>query len=191
IYEIPVGRGKRFLGNASGPANAILSGWQLATIFRAGSGTPIDFRSSNCNVPSQFDAACIPAILPGANPFAQPKGSFDPGKGPLTNVSAFQNSGPQGFQFNFGDGPRISNLRGYGFHNQDLSLLKNTQITEHVTFQLRFEFFNVWNWHILACQTQCFGGQAFENDIASPAFGTWNGAVSSPRNIQLGAKVIF
>jgi hypothetical protein len=190
-YELPIGRGKRFLGNAGGPANAALSGWQLATIFRAASGTPVYFRSSNCNVPSQFDAACIPAILPGTNPFAQTKGSFDPGKGPLFNVAAFQNSGPQGFQFNFGQGPRISNLLGYGYHNQDISLQKNTQITERLALQLRFEFFNIWNWHILACQTECSGSLAFVNDIASPGFGTWNGNVSAPRNIQFGAKILF
>jgi len=29
------------------------------------------------------------------------------------------------------------------------------------------------------------------NDIASPAFGTWNRAVSAPRNIQFGAKLLF
>jgi len=32
---------------------------------------------------------------------------------------------------------------------------------------------------------------AFVNDIASPAFGSWNGAVSAPRNIQFGAKLLF
>jgi hypothetical protein len=70
-------------------------------------------------------------------------------------------------------------------------LLKNIRISERVGFQFRAEFFNIWNWHIFACQTQCFGSLAFGNDIASPAFGEWNGSVSAPRNIQMGAKILF
>src|SRR5207248_7772129 len=135
----------------------LVGGWQLSSIFRASSGTPLLFRSSNCNVPSQFDAQCIPAVLAGTNPFAQSKGSFDPGKGPLLNAAGFEGSGPEGFQFNFGHGPRVSNLRGYGFHNHDIGDRKSTRLTERVGLQFRAEFFNIWNWHILACQTQCFG----------------------------------
>jgi hypothetical protein len=29
------------------------------------------------------------------------------------------------------------------------------------------------------------------NDLASPDFGKWNGAVSAPRNIQFGVKLLF
>jgi len=69
--------------------------------------------------------------------------------------------------------------------------VKNTRVTERVGIQFRAEFFNIWNWHVFACQTQCFGGLAFVNDIGSQAFGDWNGAVSAPRNIQFGAKLLF
>ena len=69
--------------------------------------------------------------------------------------------------------------------------MKNTRVTERVGLQFRAEFFNIWNWHVFACQTQCFGGLAFVNDIASQAFGMGNGAVSAPRNIQFGAKLLF
>jgi len=190
VYDLPVGKGRHWL-DRGGIVEKVLGGWQLSTILRFSSGTPLFFRSSNCNVPSQFAAACIPAILPGANPFAQSESNFDPGKGPLLNAAAFENSGQGGFQFNFGQGPRVSNLRGFGFHNEDIGLLKNIHFTEKVGFQLRADFFNIWNWHDFACQTQCLGSLAFGNDIASPSFGEWNGAVSAPRNIQLGAKVIF
>jgi hypothetical protein len=105
------------------------------------------------------------------------------------NPSAFEN--PSAFNFYYGEGPRISNLRGFGYHNQDLAFLKDTRFTERVGIQFRAEFFNIWNWHIFACQTNCFGGIAFNNDVSSPAFGSWNGAVSAPRNIQFGLKFLF
>jgi len=188
VYQLPFGKGQKFLNRGGVVEKLLVTGWQLTGIFRASSPPPLFFRSSNCNVPGQFAAGCIPAILPGANPWAQEKGHFDASK-PLLNNAAFE--GPNGFNFYFGQGPRISNLRGFGYHNQDFGLTKNTPMTERVTLQFRAEFFNVWNWHIFACQSQCFGNSAFTNDLSSPAFGMWNGAISAPRNIQFGMKLLF
>jgi len=36
-----------------------------------------------------------------------------------------------------------------------------------------------------------YGNNDFNTDIASPSFGTWNGVASSPRNIQVGARIEF
>ena len=57
-------------------------------------------------------------------------------------------------------------------------------------FELRFEFFNLWNRHVFTDSGQ-FGSSAFVNDIAAPDFGFWNGAVTNPRNIQIGARLEF
>lgn len=186
-YELPVGRGKRFL-NYGGVADKVLGGWQLSTIVRFTSGTPLFFRSGTCNIPGQFAEGCIPAILPGANPWAQSKGNFHPTQ-PLLNVNAFESA--NNFNFYAGQGPRMSNLRGFGFHNQDLSLMKNTKLTERVGIQFRAEFFNAWNWHVFDCTADCVGALAFVNNVSSPSFGMWNGSVSQPRNIQLGLKLIY
>src|SRR5262249_24417570 len=69
-YELPIGQGKRFLSRG-GVVNKLLGGWQAVSIFRFTSGSPFFFRSSFCNVPEQFQAACIPAVVPGVNPFLQ------------------------------------------------------------------------------------------------------------------------
>ncbi|HVN81503.1 MAG TPA: hypothetical protein VMW38_21115, partial [Terriglobia bacterium] len=102
------------------------------------------FRSYQCNVPGEFRAQCIPGIIPGANPFAQDKGNFNPEQ-PLFNADSFESK--DSFNFYWGQGPRMSNVRGFGYHNHDLSLLKNTRISEGINLQFRAEFFNVWNWH--------------------------------------------
>ncbi len=181
VYDLPFGKGSHFL-NRGGVLNAVAGGWQLSTIFRLQSGIPFSFSSSYCNVPSQFAAACIPALLPGANPFAANKSGFDPGKGPLFSVGAFQPAST--FNFNFGEGPRVSNIRGFGYHNQDIALTKTVQFTERVKMEVRGEFFNAWNWH-------CFSTNPFDTDVASPTFGVWNGGVTEPRNIQLGLRFLF
>ena len=120
IYQLPFGSGKRY-SSSSGILNHVVGGWQLSTVFRATSGIPFFFRSGNCNVPGQFRAGCIPAIKSGANPFAQDKGSFDPNN-PLFDAGAFEPA--DSFNFYFGQGARISNVRAFGYHNQDIGYLK-------------------------------------------------------------------
>ena len=186
VYELPFGKGKRLL-NAGGVVDKLVGGWRLTNIFRASSGIPFFFRSGNCNVPSQFAVGCIPAVLAGANPFAQEKSSFDPNQ-PLLNRAAFES--PDSFNFYYGTGPRISNLRGFGYHNHDFGLSKNISLTERASVEIRSEFFNVWNWHVFANPGE-FGAGAFDTNVASPTFGMWNGSVSAPRNIQLGVRIIF
>jgi Carboxypeptidase regulatory-like domain len=188
VYELPFGQGKKYL-NEGGVVNALVGGWQMSTIFRYSSGLPLYFRSSFCNVPGQFRAGCIPAIINADQVFAQDKSDFDPARGPLFNSAAFEPV--SAFNFYYGRGNRIEEtVRGFGYHNQDLSFIKNTRLGGSTNVQIRIEAFNVWNWHIFSNPGQ-WGGQAFTNDIASPDFGRWNGSITEPRSIQLAARFEF
>ncbi len=120
VYDLPLGLGKRW-ANTGGAVNALAGGWSVSTIFRLTSGVPMFFRSFSCNVPGEFRAACIPAILPGAKPWAQDKSNYEPAK-PLLNRDAFEPA--DSFNFYWGQGPRMSNLRGFGYRNQDLTLVE-------------------------------------------------------------------
>ena len=186
VWDIPVGKGRKFL-DKEGATNALLGGWSLSTIFRYSSGIPYYFRSSYCNVPGQFRAACIPSS--SGNVFAQDPGSFDPGKGPLFSASAFQS--PDTFNFYYGNGPRITDIRAFGYRNQDLSLIKNTKLFKDVNLQIRVEAFNIWNWHNFTVAGNTGNGQAFNTDIASPDFGKWTGSVTDPRVVQVAARLEF
>jgi hypothetical protein len=188
VYDLPFGPGKRF-GNRGGALSKLIEGWSVSSIVRASSGLPASFRSSQCNVPGQLRAACIPALKEGANPFATGKDGFDPGAGrPLFDASAFEPL--ESFNFYTGAGPRVSNVRMFGFSNTNLAVYKTTKITEKVRFQVRAEFFNIWNQHIFTASGD-FGSMAFTNDLASPDFGFWNGSVTNPRNIQIGTRLEF
>ena len=187
IYALPFGNGQRF-ANTGGVLDKLVSGWQISSVFRVSSGVPFYIRSSQCNVPNQFAAACIPALLPGTNPFAQSKSNFNPDL-PLLNAASFESA--NSFNFYLGQGPRVSDIRSFGYHNQDFALSKTSRLTERASFEVRGEFFNMWNWHSFVCQQFCSGAQTFVNDVSSPSFGMWNGSVSAPRNIQLSMKVTF
>ena len=188
LYDLPLGQGKKYFNVGRG-LDSVIGGWQVSTLIKVSSGVPFYFRSSNCNVPSQFNVGCLPAQIAGVNPFLQSPTGYNPGKGALLNPSAFQD--PSSFNFSFGDGPRISSLRGPKFANEDISLIKNLRITERIGLRFQTEFFNAWNNHYFVCETRCFGSTAFDTDIASPTFGDWNGAVSVPRNIQFALKLLF
>lgn len=64
----------------------------------------------------------------------------------------------------------------------DLSVLKDTPITERVKLQLRFEFFNIPN-------HPNFGNPG--TNISVPATVGKITSAGDPRQIQFGAKVIF
>jgi hypothetical protein len=210
VYDLPVGRGQKYL-NQNGGLNALVGGWQLSPILHLQSGTPMWFRSSNCQVVGEFAQGCLVGLVPGVNPFLQDPNSYDPGKGPLLNSAAFESSnafcvagtapagstlpstctGAYGYT---GIGPRISNLRGPHGKNLDFSVTKNTRIGERMNFQLRFAFFNAFNQHYFypAASVNNQGSNfAFNNDVNKVSFGSWNGGVSSPRTIQIGARVEF
>lgn len=48
LWQIPIGRGRAFLGNANSVVDALIGGWQLSGIYRWNSGLPIS---------APFDAA--------------------------------------------------------------------------------------------------------------------------------------
>ncbi len=194
VYDLPFGKGKRWAGNHNKIVNGFIGGWTLATVLRVSSGIPFFFRSSYCNVPGEFVASCIPGVLPGMSPFAQNKSKFNPDL-PLFNPNAFEaydaSLAYSNFNFSLGQGPRISNYRGFGYHNHDVTIMKSFRIKEKATFQLRVEFFNIWNWHTFNCPTQCFGSGAFDTSVGDSNFGLWNGSVTLPRNIQAVGRITF
>jgi hypothetical protein len=187
VYELPVGKGKPFL-NSNTVIDKLLGGWQVSGVFRYSSGTPFYFRSGNCNIPAQFAMGCVPGILGGANPLAQDMSDFDPNK-PLFNRDAFEPT--NSFNFYGGVGPRVENIRGFSYKNQDLAVAKNITIRERLRIQLRGEFFNLFNWHFFSTTGTYSNMFAFNNDVASPNFGRWTGNVTAPRNVQLGARIDF
>jgi hypothetical protein len=179
IYELP-------WRNEPGVLGALIGNWSATSIFRYSSGLPFYFRGSNCNIPGQFRMGCLPNYNPSSL-FAQSKGDFDPGQGPLFNADAFE--GPV-FNYTQGTGSVITNERGFAFYNHDFSLVKNNPIAERANFQFRAEFFNLWNWHTFT-SSGTWGGQAFNTGVGSANFGTWNGSVSAPRTIQFSARLEF
>jgi len=201
VYELPFGRGKRYLSTHS-MLDRVVGGWQISPVIRYSKGTPMWVRSGTC-LTAYTVQGCLPGLLSGANPFLQDPNSYDPAKGPLLNAAAFEplsSFEPAGscpsctgvFGYT-GTGPRIFNFRGPNYKNVDFALTKNTKINERLNLIFRAEFYNAFNLHLFVNDGNfnIGGNNAFNTDISSSGFGTWNGNVSAPRRIQLGARFEF
>jgi hypothetical protein len=75
----------------------------------------------------------------------------------------------------------------------DLALLKTTRISETVALQLRFEFFNILNHANFQAPVDNlqFNGIAGFNSVDPGSAGIIDSTTTPPRQIQLGAKVIW
>src|SRR4029077_9043204 len=103
LYDIPMGKGHRFMGSSGFAGDKLFSGWEVNAIFRAQSGIPFFISSSQCSIPGQFGMACLPGQISGTNAFVTSIGNYNPNNGPLLNSAAFQN-GSAGGVFSFYSG---------------------------------------------------------------------------------------
>jgi hypothetical protein len=223
VYDLPLGKGRSYLHD-NNAINYVVGGWQVSPIIRYSRGTLLWVRSDTCQVVSRFAQGCLVGLVPGVNPFLQDPNSFDPGKGcpsdvpncnSVLNPAAFESAGAfqpkgacptcTGVYGYTGTGPRTLNLRGPNYKNVDFALTKNTKLSEKVNFQLRVEFYNLFNFHIFVDDGNFnqSGNFAFNNKISASklhstvngqdysGFGVWGGNVSAPRRIQIGARLEF
>jgi hypothetical protein len=188
ILPLPVGQGKRFAANANGVLERIVGGWALNGITSFQTGFPIYLLDGNGNYLTnnlgggQLRPDYTPGA-PGCNNNKTVSGSLSSlvqaGK-PMFNTACF--AAPA--DYSFGSEPRVdSKLRSDGLANWDLSLVKQTRITERTNVEFRAEYFNIAN------RTQ-FGPP--NNDIAGgPNFGTVSILGNNPRLLQLSLRVNF
>ncbi|MBV9342063.1 MAG: TonB-dependent receptor, partial [Acidobacteria bacterium] len=151
-YELPIGKGKRFLGDASGVTNGLVGGWSLQWITTLQGGQPFKI---DCPSATAAGTSCYAFVLPGHDPRTSIHINPD-GNPAMLNASAFAQpcevgapgtpAGciPLGGTGVLG-GPQPSQIAGPGFHRLDLSLFKNFPITERTRLEFRSEFFNILN----------------------------------------------
>jgi len=190
VYDLPFGPGKRFLGSSK-LLGQLVGGWTLSSSTKLTSGMPLFFSNSNvCGVPSQFTAACIPGQLPGAPVLAQSFSGFN-GNQKAFNASAFEPASSFANGNYLGVGPRVSGVRGSPYRDVNLSVAKKFPLKERLAFEVRGEMFNIFNNHYFTCDGNYSSCTPFNNDPSSTSFGSWNGTVTQPRNIQLVGRLTF
>ncbi len=173
LYELPMGPGKPF-----NPGNAvlrtILGGWQVNAIGLMQTGVPLRIRGA-----SNFQAN-------RPNSTGQSAKLDNPSRERWFDTMAFVNPP----DFTFGNvGRTLPDVRAPGTVNWDLSLIKNTLLTERINLQFRAEAFNFLNNVNLRLPNTSFSAGA-DGFNRSSTFGTITSARDA-RIIQFGLKVLF
>lgn len=166
-YELPFGRGKRWL--TGGILNNIAGGWQINGIMAAVSGTPFTVASSATALNSPGNAQTANQILPTVQIFG--------GLTPYFDTKAF--TAPTGAGV-FGNTGRDI-LRGPGYFNLDSSVFRNFRITERFRLQFRAEAFGATN-------TPHFGNPAAT--VTSGGFGNITSS-SGQRQLRFAMKINY
>jgi len=178
VYEVPVGRGKRFGSGLSGLGQAFLGNWQTNAIVKMTSGFPIFIGTASNNSGTNLAGN---GGSPGLNrPNRICNGQLSKSQRSVNewfNTSCFVDPPPG----TLGDSTRTP-LYGPNFINFDFSVFKAFLIRESVKFEFRAEFFNIFNHPQFANPGSLEG---------APNFGQVTYTVNNPRLIQFGMKILF
>jgi hypothetical protein len=167
IYELPFGRGRRFLGNSSRLVEILAGGWQINGIHTRQQGAPLGFGNF-------LIYGSVKDI-----PLARGERTVDR----WFNTSVFERLNTKALVSNVRTASlRFSGVRAPGMVNYDLSMLKRTKITEKINSEFRGEFLNATN-------TPLFAGP--NTDQYSTAFGTITAGRGYARRVQLGIRIIY
>lgn len=182
IYELPFGKGKAIGDSNNAVLSRLLGGWQMSGIYAWQVGPPLNFGTNviylggkialpddQRTISKWFDTTRFDtrASVPGPNNTTiqiQPTGR---------NIRTFP--------------LRFSDVRAENVNNVDLSLVKNTQITEGTRFQLRFDLLNAFNHPWL------LSGAAIQMNPTASNFGALTAGTQAnyPRRVQVMVKFIF
>ncbi len=187
VWEIPVGRNKRFGNGMNRALDAIVGGWQITPAWRQSTELPTSvgngrnwptnwnitgFATAKGPVPTPTKNRNAPAVAgkAGPNMFADPKAA----------LAAFDFTLP-------GESGQRNLLRGDGSFNIDLGVYKRFRMPykESHSLQFRWETFNLTN-------TVRFDVNSLTLDLGNTgSFGKYSDTLNSPRQVQFALRYEF
>ncbi|MFN0172046.1 MAG: carboxypeptidase regulatory-like domain-containing protein [Bryobacteraceae bacterium] len=186
IWELPVGRGKRFASSSRGPLQAILGGWQLSgSLFQSsglvgavsnGSVWPTSWGpapyATQTSRPEQKTTKDAPAVIGVSGP----------------NIFPDPSVGRRSYEFTLvGSSGSRNTLRGDGTFLINLGVGKRfiMPYSERHTLQFRWESFNMLN-------SVRFDPRSLSLSLTSVgSFGKYTTTLNSPRQMQFGLRYEF
>lgn len=197
-YELPFGRNKMFSFNGNRWADELLGGFVINGVYQFQTGPPIEFPIDIPLMPGET-LADIKSSPRNTSPV--PASTSTPGTPALSTsvfVTGSETSCPtagacDGSAFINGQYSNhlrtlpqtISSVRADGFNNLDASILKNFNFTESKYLQIRFETFNTLN-HPVFASPNVSSATASNFGYITAVY-----ANSLPRQVQLGARIVF
>jgi hypothetical protein len=178
VYALPFGHGQRLFSNATGFAGKLIAGWQFSSlaIIHGGIADTV-FIGTNTYGNSNFTNQ-RPNVVPGVSqyPVNQTINNWlNPAAFSVPATGTFGNLGR-------------NTIYGPGFAQVDVSLVKETPISESTHLEFRAEVYDLANHPNFAQPNTTFGTAAFGKVLST--FGSTLG-IGTARQIQLALKLVF
>lgn len=174
VYQLPVGKGRKFASHLNPVVDAVVGGWESSAIWTVQSGLPLifsapvnEFNYSTYQFPNV--SSTVPVTVANQNIYH------------WFNTAAFSAPAP----FTYGDAPRyIGQIRYSLGDNWNLTFGKNFSLLENLHMQFRAEMYNAFN-HVRF-------GRA-DTTITDPGFRLVTGEApgAGPRTIQMALRLQF
>jgi Carboxypeptidase regulatory-like domain len=193
VYQLPLGRGRKFGSGMNRILDAIVGGWQINGTYRQTSGLPFSVGNGQ-RWPTNWEVSDIatpngtpiPSVvstgnatgLAGPNLWQDPKAAFASFQETMAGQSGSRNT-----------------LRGDGFFNIDTGLYKTFTMpySEHHKLTFRWEAYNVTN--SVRFDPACGGtggyGTGCANTLSASSFGKLNTQLGTPRQMQFAMRYSF
>jgi hypothetical protein len=168
LWDLPFGKGRRWMASAGRAMDAVLGGWNINAIYQWQSGPPIGF--GNVLFYGTLDQIVIPYA--GRTPDR------------WFNTELFERTPARQLEQNYRTFPlRLTGLRADGWNTWDLSLYKDFAVTERVKLQLRAEAVDALNHAMFAAPNTAPVNTAFGTSVAT----IW----SEQKKITVAAKLAW
>jgi hypothetical protein len=176
-FDLPFGRGRALLSNASGLVERLIGGWSISGVGTFHSGYPLGLTSNGD--PGTFSAVLRPNLKAEyVGRSAELSGDVQTRLNKFFDINAFSIPAP----FTFGNVSRtLPDVRGPGRRNYDLTLSKNILLKEPFSLMFRAEAFNLTN-------TPYFLPPG--TNLGSANFGVVSAALNE-RQVQFTVKLLF
>lgn len=183
MYELPFGRGKKFVASSSRWVNGVIGGWEWSGLARWTSGFPTTIYAYCCYPTNWYleSSAILVGPKPQTGAFIDKDGDPNIFKDPGTAINSFRYSYP-------GESGQRNEIRGPGYFGIDSGLSKSWPITESQALKFSWEVFNVTN--------------SVRFDVAplpqnngqidrGPAFGKYTTTLTTPRVMEFALRYSF
>jgi hypothetical protein len=189
IWDIPMGRGRRYLTDSNKWVNGILGGWSLTSIFRYNSGLPVSSPVDVGGWPTNWNVRSwsVPLGTIQANPTRGGNGQAPNLFGdPEAAYRSFRSPAP-------GETGARNILRGMPFFTLDAGLYKSFGMpwNEKHKLTFRWEVFNVTNTQFLQGNADVTNGLDPQFGSPGPTFYNFTSIQGNPRIMQFALRYDF
>ena len=191
VYELPLGRGRKFGANWNRAFDAVLGGWAWSGLARWTSGFPFNV-GNGFDFPTNWELTGN-AVLNGPKPKT---GTFSDCNGnPNVFAAMGQNCSDPSASSNFiantwrfpfpGESGDRNNLRGPGYFGIDMAVRKSWHFTERQALSFTWDVYNITN------SVRFDAANTFPAIDTSGSFGSYANTLTRPRVMEFALRYSF